>query len=475
MHSSWSWASVVVLSAWAAEAHAQMYTIKLKSEPDAGMTVTIHDTHKEEGSMKLVSPDGKILNEVKPNKGRELAYSLTILSKGKGTGPAQQFKRVYDTATETEEGKRKTLSYQRRIIVFDWSEGTYRIGVVGKPPLDGKDLDDVLKKANDNATAQVDGDRAITPAKQVALNQTWTVDPMAIQGLMKEIELDPKKSRAQAKLVKVYSKGKSQFGVIEVDFQLAVKALPPIIKFNSPATMQLKGTFDLAIDGSSTARKETWASTLKGKGMMQQGENKIAIEMDGVMSGSLDRSEEKDDAKARVVPKVEFVGPGGQWEEFASKEGRFTALFPGKPKIDTKKDATDNVTTTCQVPREQGNIIYQVVYTDFAQVDPKVNPKVVVKSAADNLAKAINAKLTKENKEITRNGHAGLEMLGETEQSGFKMAITLQVYYIKGRLYQVMVINVLGVKEKVEVKKFLDSFQLHEKKESKEPKKEGPK
>src|SRR5438093_10529147 len=100
----WSWASVVLFSACAAEAPAQTYTIKLKTYPDAGMSVTIRDTDKESGSTKSFSADGKLLKEVKP-KSKETVYTLTILERQKSDARAGKYKRVYEKATEAEEGK----------------------------------------------------------------------------------------------------------------------------------------------------------------------------------------------------------------------------------------------------------------------------------------------------------------------------------------------------------------------------------
>jgi hypothetical protein len=300
--------ALVLLPACVAQAPAQTYTIKLKTNPDAGMTVTIRDTEKGTGSTKLFGPDGKLLQEIKPTS-HELVYTLTILDRKKGDTRASRYKRVYEKARETEDGKSRNTSYHGRTVLFEQKDGVYRVGVAGKPPLDKKDLDKFIKRANEKTDADIVQDRAITPARAVAVGDRWPVDTKALGSVMEGAELDLKASRGEAKLVKVYTKGKSQFGVIEVNVKLAVTGIARTVEFKPAATLEMKMTIDTAIDGSSAARTENDTGKFKGKGILRQGDQKITVEMDEEMSGRKDRSEEKDDARAREMPAVELFGP----------------------------------------------------------------------------------------------------------------------------------------------------------------------
>ena len=118
--------------------------------------------------------------------------------------------------------------------------------------------------------------------------------------------------------------------------------------------------------------------------------------------------------------------------------------------------------------REKGNIAYSVIYTDFARPDPKTDPQAVLKALTEAFAQG-----TKEKKDIKLNGFPGIELVRELEQDGGKLAMTYRAYFVNSRLYQVMVVSAAGVKEKVQVGKFLDSFKLHENKDGTEPKKNG--
>jgi hypothetical protein len=442
--------SVPLLLACPLAAAAQTYTIKLKTYPDAGMTVTVRDTEKATGSMKIFDADGKLLNEA-PAKGLERAYALTVLTR-KGNAPPEKYKRVYTKATETQGGKARALSYQGRTVVFEKKGGTFRVGVVGAPPLDEKDLDKLIEKANDDT----DGlqDRLITPTKAVAVGDRWAIDPKAFEALLKGAEVDLKASRAEGKLVKAYTKGKSQFGVIEVNLKLAVKRLDKDVPFDPPATVELKATIDTAIDGSSTARTETHVARFKGKAVFQQGERKGSLEIDETGTGHSARSEEKAAGPAELkVPAVRLIGPDGDWTELTSKEGRFSVVLPGTPRV-SKKEGKGSTRTTWEVVREKGNLSYAVMTTDYKRVD-KVDPKLVLTGIADSFAKE-----TKKKRAIELNGFPGVELV--LEQDGGKVILTYRAYFVKGRLYQVMVAHTPGLKDKAQARRFFDSFKLHD-------------
>jgi hypothetical protein len=461
-------ALVSLLCACCTDAPAQTYVIKFKTYPATGMTVTIRDTSKEGGSIKPLDQGDKPVNEIKP-KTRELAYTQTILEREAGDAPAKKYKRSYEKATETEGGKTQKKSYQGRTLVFERKEGEIRAGVVGTPPLEDEDLDELIDKLNDRSSNPAEEDKALIPAKAVGVGERWAIDPKVIGSFLKDCDLDPKASRAEAKLLKVYTKNGSQFGVIEIDMKLAVRGMLKRIKFDPPALFEVNGTIDTAIDASSTARKETFAGTIKGKASVAQDGKTRAIEMVVQISGQQERSEEKDDPEARQAPAVKLVGPGGEWTEFTSKDNRFSATFPGKPEVKTTEDLPNERTTTnVMATRAKGAISYSVIYTDYARADPKADPKTVLKSVA-----AIHAKSTKSKKDIELNGIPGVELACKLDQGGAILDMAYRAFYLRGRLYQVMVISDPIVKEKVQATRFLDSFKLLDKKDEKEPKKDG--
>jgi len=459
MRTSWLLGVTAILIAAMTPVSAQTYTIKLKTYADEGKSVTYRNVEEESGITKFLDADGKVVNEIKP-KTTNTVYTETILSRGTGDGRAAKYVRVYEKATETQEGKARALSHQGRTVVFERKEGDYRIGVVGTPALATEDLEKLIEKANDAPNNERDGDKAITPKKAVAVGETWKVEIKAIALLMKDYEFDMKSSQAEAKLVKVFQRGTTQFGVIELTLDLTITEYAKLIKFEKPLTMKLAATMERAIDGSSLASKTTTKIRIKGTGTLENGGKKYTAIMEGESTGQSDDSEEFDDPKARKVPAVKFTGPNGDWSEFTSKEGQFSASFPGKPKLETEKiEKTGGETVTLSVERDEGRIVYAVVYLDSGKQDPKkLLTAFVDRFAADTTKKT----------DVMLNGHAGIELVRTIKaKSGGTFAMTQLIYVTDDRVYQVMATAADSAKEKLEVRKFLDSFKLTTKAEPK--------
>src|SRR5436190_7042926 len=91
---------IAVFLAIGSAAPAQTYTVKLKTHPDPGQTVTIRKTETETGSIKYFDADGKLLNEIKPTS-KELVYTLTVLEHKPGETSPSKYRRAYEKATET--------------------------------------------------------------------------------------------------------------------------------------------------------------------------------------------------------------------------------------------------------------------------------------------------------------------------------------------------------------------------------------
>jgi hypothetical protein len=456
-------ASLLVLVAAVVNAHGQSYTIKLKLDPDPGQSVVVRDSSKETGAMKFVDLQGKLLHEEKPGV-KESVYTETTLEKG-DPFPAK-YKRTYETATEAKgEEKAKPFSYQGRTVVFELKDGKYRVGVVGKPPLDEKDQEKLTQQANDHSeqTLLV---QHLAPKEAVKVGDSWKVDVKKIASGAKPALINAEKSSVEAKLVKVYTKDKKQFGVFEIKAQLAVEGVEDVMRFEPPLVETLDLTLDAVIDGTSTLAALSGTQKIKGTCKAFQGKEQIAnVEADISATGRDERSAEKDDPKGREVPAAEFPTEKTEWKEFTSKEGKFTANFPEAPKVDSKKDAKGIVTTSTIATAEKGAIAYFVSYTELDADSAKVDPKLILEGGAKSLEEG-----TKSKKEIKLNGFPGLEIVREFEQGGSKLYMKTHMYMVKNRLYQVFVMSEQGKKDKADADKFLESFRLSEKaEEKKEP------
>ena len=431
----------------------ETYSIKLKLEVSAGRTATYRSSSiQTAGSMKFFSPDGKLLEESK-KEGGERVYKVTVFERDKG-GKATRYIRVYEKATEMEDGKTKTLSYQGRTVLFERVDGKVRIGVAGEPALDPKDVAKLLKDANKKTDSQALL-RNLPPTKPVKVGDSWPVPVKPVAESMEGGIVDESKSSIMAKLVKVYSKDKSQFGTFEIDMTMAITGMSEegmTFTFDTPGTMRLKQTVDLAIDGSTTERKEVSTAHEKGEGFLKIGDAKLRVVFDTEGKGEDELSDEVYEAKARIVPKVTFATDPNDWTEFKPKDGSFIVKFPGRPTESDQKG--DGYTAKVwSVSLEEGILRYDVgvsTSTTAGKLDPKTTLKAVV------------AKLpgVKTQKEIKVSGYPGVEITYEMEANSISVSVVRQILVVDERLYELAAIALKG--KTIESEKFFSSFRLLE-------------
>jgi hypothetical protein len=266
-------------------ADTKAYTLKVKLFPDAGKTVEVTDSEKTTGSVKVSA--GNKAKEEKQDEVKEETYTETVLEKG--DPHPKKVQRTYKKASSTKGGKDVTRPYQGRTVMFELEDGKYTAKAEGQPPLSKRDLDGLAEKVYD--PAKPDLDEILLPKGAVKVNESWTLDYKQLaKSFAKTGELDIDKTKAEAKLAKVYEKAGKQHGVIEFDLNMAIKDLKGL-KFDPPALLRFKGTMDSAIDGSSTAAVAEMAGTFTGKTSSPDG--KVTIGLDLAVTMKKERSAEK--------------------------------------------------------------------------------------------------------------------------------------------------------------------------------------
>jgi hypothetical protein len=286
----------------------------------------------------------------------------------------------------------------------------------------------------------------------VKVGDTWPVPPKPVAESMDDMPIDAEKSSITAKLAKVYSKGKSQFATFEIAIKLVLSGKTEDdgaqITFDS-GVLTADLTLDAAIDGSTTERTEKGKMALKGEGKMVGGGMNFKIVFDMSRTGGDEVSAERDDPKARMVPKVTFAAAPGEWTEFRQKDHGFAVKFPGTPQ---KKASTNNNITTTEygVQLDNGRVYYAVTVSEYPPDKFKLDPK----TAYGNLKKGPNIK---ESANIKIAGHDGVELKQDVKK-GSTIQITQRVAIVGQRMYQLLVVVEEG--RKADAKQFFDSFKL---------------
>jgi hypothetical protein len=126
-------------------------------------------------------------------------------------------------------------------------------------------------------------------------------------------------------------------------------------------------------------------------------------------------------------------------------------MMPRKPEEELKpgEDFTSHLFTVTT-----DKAIYLAAYADYA---PKIRLNVSAELIAnrDNFLKALDAKLI-DSKEISMDGHAGLEFTGESDQASFKS----RVYLFGNRAHQIGVAVFKGKDDSANVDRFFGSFSF---------------
>jgi hypothetical protein len=264
------------------------YTLKLKHDPDPGKSIVIKDNQEQTSTVRVLDVDGKLLKEDKPEEAKEEVYTETVLEKG--DKHPKKFTRAFAKATRTVNGKTSPRSYQGRTVVFELKDGKYEVTAEGEPPLAPKDREDLAQQVN---KAQETPDEVLLPKAPVKVGDRWPIDNKALAKSFAQVgQLDAEKTRAEATLVKAYQKDGRQYGVIEVTMKLAIRRMPNL-KFDPPASMDLKTTLDAVIDGSSPAGVMKMEGKLNGKTSVSQEGMTFTIDMHVETSGSQEHSPEQ--------------------------------------------------------------------------------------------------------------------------------------------------------------------------------------
>ena len=429
------------------------YTITIKAHPDVGKTVRYTSTSTETGSMRGFGGDGKLMFEDKKDGGEE-SYRSTYLALGKDGSPTRLV-RVYEKATETRNGKTTPLSRQGRTFLLERVGTKPRVSVVGEAAIDPKELAKLYKEGDERKPSESLIDH-LSPRKPVKVGDSWPIPIGALFDLLDGLPVNFEKSAVTAKLARVYQKGESQFGTVEIRVRVILSG--KVDRNGMTATVERPGeltadmTLDVAIDGSSTEHTLRVKSAIKVEALVPMpGGQTGRLVMDVHFTGIDEWSAETDDPKAREVGKVVHLPRPGEWDEFKPEDGLFTADFPGRPTR-TSKEGTGYTQRCWMVETKDQSAVYMVRITDHPNpdtADPDAILRLIVNGSKD----------LRSQEGVEISGVKGVELRFATDIEGKTYEYRQRVAATKHRTVHVIVATQEG--KQSDADRFFKSFRMN--------------
>ena len=138
-----------------------------------------------------------------------------------------------------------------------------------------------------------------------------------------------------------------------------------------------------------------------------------------------------------------------EWVKVSPVGAGFSVLMPAKPEEEVKPNG-DFTLHLFSITTDKA--IYLAGYGDYAPAI-KVSVDAELTANRDKFLRGLNAALVA-SKQITLDGHPGLEFTGESEQASFKS----RIYLFGNRVYQAAVAVLSGKTDSANVDRFFDSF-----------------
>jgi hypothetical protein len=150
-------------------------------------------------------------------------------------------------------------------------------------------------------------------------------------------------------------------------------------------------------------------------------------------------------------------GCGGNWKEFSSAEGKYKVMMPGTPKETTQASPAGPIKFHTV---EEKNGAYVVNFTDITGTASEPPEKIDQRldGARQGAAGNVQGKVVKEDKITLEGKYPGRDI--QIELPNDKGLIRVRMYFVNGRLYQVMAVGTKSWTGSGDVQKFLDSFAL---------------
>jgi hypothetical protein len=241
---------ILTLAGGQAEEKGERYTLQLK-EPAAGDVASVTQSFSGENRTKLREVE-KVEKMTASSTCRE-----TILDR-KGKEP-ERLKRHYQKARATRGDQPQNPPYEGKTVLVEKKDGKYRFSVEGGDELKDEDARWLDKEFNQRFHPGLRLGKLLLPAKAVRVGKEWPLDKERLLKLLlpaSGLKLDLKQTKATAKLVRVYTKEKARFGVLNFHLEAPATQLSESgFTFDVAAGSKITadGTLDLCIDGTQAS------------------------------------------------------------------------------------------------------------------------------------------------------------------------------------------------------------------------------
>ncbi len=140
--------------------------------------------------------------------------------------------------------------------------------------------------------------------------------------------------------------------------------------------------------------------------------------------------------------------PTMDWREFASAEGRFSAVLPGRAHHESKPLAAAPGATLQLWSARAGESLFGVGYADLPAAD-----EALIDKTRDAMLASVGGRLI-EDRALIRNGLAGRSLVAEAGDS----ILSAQLLLGDGRLYQLVVLGPKSAVTPADLDLFFSSF-----------------
>lgn len=147
-----------------------------------------------------------------------------------------------------------------------------------------------------------------------------------------------------------------------------------------------------------------------------------------------------------------------KWHPYRSEAAGFSIQMPGKPTEQPRAKPDDPCFVICEIGDDESYAVACHGGSGFAAGVAKVGASKALKVVRDSALRDAPGLVVRSEKEITLDGHPGLEVVADNPQ---KNSVTFYNIYIVGdRLYQLVVGVPRGAEHSTTVLKFFYSFRL---------------